>query len=71
MRKYVSKEVICPFYRVEEGLKLHCEGFCPDCSLQISFTRRDVMRMHKDRYCNSFKGYPECPLYPAINDQYE
>ena len=71
MRKYNSKEVICPFYHGEEGLKLHCEGFCPSCTLQISFTQRSILRMHKQTHCNSFKGYPQCPLYPAINGQYE
>ena len=71
MRNYTSKEVICPFYKQEDGLKLRCEGFCPSSSLQISFSRRDVMHMHKDRHCNSFSGYPECPLFPVINKQYE
>ena len=71
MRKYVSKEVICPFYKQEDKLQISCEGFCPSCTLQIHFTRRDVMHMHKEKHCNSFKGYPECPLFPAINEQYE
>lgn len=71
LKHYVSKEVVCPFYRQEDGLRLYCEGFDPCCSLQVSFSGRDVMRSHKHRHCNSFRGYPECPLYPAINGQYE
>ena len=70
MQGYVSKEVVCPFYKQEEGLKLRCEGFCNSCSLQISFTRKELLQLHKERHCNSFKGYPKCPLFPAINRQY-
>lgn len=71
MKHYVSKEAVCPFYRQETGRRLHCEGFCPSCSLQITFSGHSVLVTHKMRHCNSFKGYPECPLYPVINEQYE
>ena len=70
MRNYVSKEVVCPFYRQEKGLQLHCEGFDPSCSLQVTFAHRGGMVSHKRRHCNTF-DYPDCPIYPAINAQYE
>ena len=70
MRNYVSKEVVCPFYRQEKGLQLHCEGFDPSCSLQVTFAHRNGMVSHKRRHCNTF-DYPDCPIYPAINAQYE
>lgn len=71
MRKYQSKEVVCPFYHKEEATKILCEGFCKSCSLQMSFTKKEQLLAHKARYCNTFKGYPQCPLYPVINKQYE
>lgn len=78
MRNYVSKEVVCPFYRQEEldhgqnrATKIRCEGFCKACSFQISFGRREELINHKERHCNSFEGFPKCPLYPVINKQYE
>ena len=71
MQHYTAKEVICPFYKKEEQLRLYCEGFCPTCHLQITFTGLRHMYTHKAKHCNSFKGYPQCPLYPAINGQYE
>lgn len=71
MQHYISKEVVCPFYKQEDAAKIFCEGFCKSCSLQTSFTRRELLQMHKERHCNSFKGYPECPLYSVINKQYE
>jgi nitrate reductase assembly molybdenum cofactor insertion protein NarJ len=71
MQKYQSKEVVCPFYHKEEATKILCEGFCKSCSLQTSFAKNEQLLAHKARYCNTFKGYPQCPLYPVINKQYE
>lgn len=71
MQKYISKEVVCPFYKHEESRMLRCEGFCPSCTLQITFEKRDRLQLHKNVYCNRFKGYPHCPIYPVINKQYE
>lgn len=70
MQGYVSKEVVCPFYKMEQAAKIRCEGFSRACSIQISFCNRERLLFHKARYCNRFEGYPECPLYPAIYGQY-
>lgn len=71
MQNYVSKEVVCPFYKQEEATKIRCEGFCKITSLQTSFIRREQLIAHKESYCNKMKGYPLCPLYSIINKQYE
>lgn len=71
MQHYISKEVVCPFYKQEDATKLFCEGYCKSCSLQTSFTRREQLQLHKERHCNSFKGYPNCPIYPVIAKQYD
>ena len=70
MQNYVSKEVVCPFYKQEDATKIRCEGFSKCCSIQTSFSCRERLILHKGRYCNSMEGYPECPLYPAIYGQY-
>lgn len=70
MKHYVSKEAVCPFYHKEEGNKIHCEGFCKTCNLQTTFSRRELLYVHKQIHCNSFEGYPKCPLYEIINKQY-
>ena len=71
MQNYVSKEVVCPFYKQEEAMKIRCEGYCKACSLQTSFTSRVLLQIHKERHCNSISGYSKCPLYSVINRQYE
>jgi hypothetical protein len=71
MQKYVSKEVVCPFYHKEEPFKLLCEGFCKTTTLQITFRSRDNLLLHKDCFCNEMDGYIKCPIYSVIIKQYE
>jgi hypothetical protein len=71
MQGYVAKEVVCPFYKQEDGAKIRCEGFSKSCSIQTTFCNRDNLVMHKGRYCNEMEGYTKCPLYPAIYGQYD
>lgn len=73
MQKYVSKEVVCPFYHKEDTTTnmILCEGFCKSCSIQITFTGKATLLLHKERHCNSIDGYHKCPLYPIIYKQYE
>lgn len=70
MQGYISKEVVCPFYKQEQAAKIRCEGFCKSCSIQVSFSNRERLIQHKDRFCNKIEGYHDCPLYPAIYGQY-
>jgi hypothetical protein len=70
MKLYVSKEVVCPFYKEEETVRIRCEGFSSKCSLQTTFADHVCLQAHKKRFCNSMERYPECPLYPPIYGQY-
>lgn len=67
----VATDVVCPFYHAEDGLKLRCEGFCETVTIQLYFSRKEQMQIHKHRHCMDIKGYPKCPLYPIIEKQYE
>ena len=71
MGTYAEKDVICPFYKHEKGLRIRCEGFCPSCDLMTVFRDREDFCRHKEKHCNSFEGYPKCPLYAVIIRQYE
>ena len=71
MQRYKNKDIICPFYKFEEGLNIRCEGFCKSCRLQISFSNKESFDLHRDIHCKSYDGWERCPLYPVINKQYE
>ena len=64
-------DVVFPFYHAQDGLKIKCEGFCSSCSLQISFERKEMLKLHQYRHCMDMRGYKKCPLYDVINRQYE
>lgn len=69
--KIASQSVVCPYYKQEDRWRIYCEGFSPYCFLQTTFVNHEELEFHKQIYCNCHDGYPLCPLYPAINDQYE
>ena len=64
-------DVVCPFYHAQDGLKIKCEGFCSTCTLQLTFARKECLKLHQYSYCMDMKGYKRCPLYGIINKQYE
>lgn len=71
MQHYVDKNAVCPFYTKQEGLRVYCEGFCRDNSLNVVFRRNIDMDEHKTHFCCNINGYRKCPLYPVIEKQYE
>lgn len=71
MQNYVSKYVVCPFYSQESHIRIHCEGIEKDNRLQLCFECIAGKQKHKRKYCDSLDNYTNCPLYKAINIQYE
>ena len=71
MEFYVSNKTVCPFYRFESRKSVYCEGFAPSCGLCVAFADPERMALHKKSYCDSLGDYSACPLYSAINRQYE
>ena len=67
----VVTDVVCPFYHAEEGLRIKCEGFCEAVTIQLYFSHKELMQLHKHMHCMDFIGYPRCPLYPVIAKQYK
>ena len=71
MKNYMDNCTVCPFYSQEEGLKLHCEGYCTGTRIHLCFDCKERMKAHKKRYCNNLGGYKMCPLYAVIEKQYK
>lgn len=70
MKNYMDKCAVCPFYSQEEPMKLHCEGYSVGTRFHIIFDCKERKKAHKKKYCNNMDGYADCPLYPAIYEQY-
>ena len=71
MKHYVSTEVVCPFYTQEQALRIHCEGITAGSSIQVSFYKEFLKKLHRRNYCCKTSNYEKCPLYEAIAKQYK
>lgn len=71
MKHYVSNTVVCPFYTQEQPLKIHCEGFTKDNSIQVSFPDSFKKDKHMKRHCKNIQCYSSCPIYLANELQYK
>jgi hypothetical protein len=71
VKYYSDKYVQCPFYKNEQGVQIHCEGFSENNRLHLWFESKEALTAHKKQYCKNGNSHRKCPLYGAINKQYE
>ena len=71
MNYYVSCTTVCPFAIKEECQKLHCEGIQKGSMIHLWFSTKEALTNHREKYCTQIKGYSSCPIFQAINKQYE
>ena len=68
-KRYVSKEVDCPFYHSEDNQKLYCEGVRDGTSIHLAFASSTLMQDYKDTYCCDEFG--ECLIADMLYRKYE
>lgn len=67
----MSSEVICPFYRNEDGVSLYCEGVTEENMTTLSlFSSRAAKERQKEKWCLTFQ-YGLCPIAAAVQKKYE
>ena len=69
MRQYVSKYVVCPFYRKEEAKKLFCEGVEDGTGLMIQFDSQEHRFQFRERFCYC-ENWVNCRLARMLNEKY-
>jgi hypothetical protein len=71
MHYYCSKEVVCPFYSMQDHIRIyHIEGIYKGNRVHISFTSKDKLRLHRDRFCDNINNYKACPIYKLLAEKY-
>lgn len=68
-KRYVSKEVECPFYHSEDFCKIYCEGVNEMSSIHLAFGSVTALKEYKQRYCK--KDYKRCRLAEMLYKKYE
>ena len=68
-KRYVSKEVRCPFYRSEDSFRVICEGPCRGVSVHLAFDSPTHRSEYEGRFCKS--RFDECIWANALYAGYE
>ena len=68
---YRKVNVVCPFYRRDEGRKLTCEGLLNGTILSSTFRKEAKMVAHMDKDCCSMDYEKLCPIAAALMKKYE
>lgn len=62
----IQRTWVCPFYKWDERLCVHCEG-----GGRAAFPDRETAKDYADRYCGSLDGWEKCTLAAARVRYYE
>ena len=71
MSQYVSKYVVCPFYRRHDDNRICCEGTNSKNTINLVFGDKYKQKEYGIKYCNSIEGYKRCLICKALNTKYE
>lgn len=69
MKRYMSSEVICPFYHNEDGCSIYCEGIAEDGTTHSIFPSGECKQRHKERFCLTY-SYGGCPVAKFADEKY-
>lgn len=51
MKRHISNEALCPFYRSEDGYRVLCEGVVKDSSIHVVFQSSKKKQEYCKKYC--------------------
>lgn len=71
MARYISKYVVCPFYRRNDTNRICCEGVSFENTLNIVFESEKGMVRYEKRFCDSMDHHKNCLVYQMLNRKYE
>lgn len=66
---YMSKYVLCPFYRKEEKNKICCEGIEKDTSLNLIFLSVERRKDFEKRFCCA--DYRRCYISEMLSKKWK
>lgn len=67
--EYISKSVLCPFYKRESAQEIKCEGFGEGMTNHTAFAEKAHKREYRAQVCS--KDYESCRLYKALEENDE
>lgn len=62
--------VICPFYRADDGKRrITCEGIIDDSTLILAYRYGEDYKLQMLNYC--FEHYAKCEIYKMLMEKYK
>ncbi len=68
--KYISKYVVCPFYRKHEPNRICCEGTSDENTINLVFTDTKKLKEYTVTKCNNIDGYKNCAICTMLENKY-
>lgn len=65
----VDKNVNCPYYLKDEGIRLSCEGVKGATATNLVFPTKKLMMEYRRAHC--IRCWKECPIAQALNKVWE
>ena len=71
MSMFISKYVVCPFYRKHNDNKICCEGVSKSNTINLVFEDCRKQKAYSERYCNNIENYQNCMICRMLNRKYQ
>lgn len=67
---YYQADVMCPFYKYDDGRRrITCEGLVDDSSLALIYRKKGDFEQQIQTFC--CRHYTRCEVYRILMDKYE
>lgn len=67
-KRYIAKNVECPFYHSEDAQKIYCEGIQKGSSLHLAFGSKTDKKAYKAKHC--LLCHRDCALAKMLYEKY-
>jgi hypothetical protein len=70
MSQFISKYVVCPFYRRHDNNRICCEGTSRDNTINLVFSDQKKLKQYTVAKCESMSGCKSCRIYEMLDRKY-
>ena len=72
MSQYVSKYVVCPYYRRHDDNRICCEGTDSKNTntINLVFGDNKKLKEYTTNFCSDIQRYKKCIICQALNSKY-
>lgn len=71
MSQYVSKYVVCPFYRRNDTNRICCEGVSNSNTLNLVFETKAKTLEYERHFCNDIIRHKDCLVCKMLTKKWE